>query len=67
MHVPEPSQVLQKADVPAEQQVVWQSPDEHWLSAAHAVPAPSREQSPAITLYGLLQAVHAPVASQAEH
>ena len=67
MQTPEPSHVEHWACAPAAQQVVWQSPETHWPSVLHAAPVASREQSPAITEYGLLQAVHAPVASQAEH
>ena len=50
MQTPLPSQVEQKDEVPAAQQVVWQSPDVHWLSAEQLEPEPRSAQSPAITV-----------------
>ena len=63
VQTPEPSQAEQKDDVPVAQQVLWQSPDEHWSLDAHEEPALSSVQSPATTEYGVLHAVQAPDAS----
>ena len=50
VQTPDPSQVEQKDEVAAAQQVVWQSPDVHWRLAEHAAPDPRSEQSPPTTL-----------------
>ena len=49
VQTPDPSQVEQNEEVAAAQQVVWQSPDVHWLSAEQAAPELSSVQSPATT------------------
>ena len=65
MHAPVPSHAEHCVEAPSEQQLVWQSPVVHCASDEHVAPAASSEQSPDTTEYGVLQAVQAPVASQA--
>ncbi len=67
MHTPVALHASQKLDVPALQQLVWQSPVVHCAPDEHVAPAASSEQSPEITEYGALHAVHAPVASHVLH
>ena len=65
MQAPVLSQAEHWSEVPLEQQRVWQSPVVHWASAEHVAPTTSREQSPAMTLYGATHEVQAPVPSHA--
>ncbi len=65
MHTPEPSQVVQRLSVSAAQQLPWQSPELHSALPPQAAPVALSVHWPDTAVYGALQAVQAPVPSQA--